>query len=402
MVTSLDDLLTQAETQVWAAWSPIPSGEGGQEIARDRRDAAVGSWRALRGSAERVLVLTGDGHRLAPLLARLDRVVGPAAAATGVTLDPVQRAASLLGAAADALSRSDGPRHPDAAVENRTLSMLSFAATTTAAYVRLAGDSLAQQRLWLDLAQAARGARVNGEVISSAPSARPIIAPGDQTFAAALVRFHQAAWKALTPTASPSPDLQMIPAVLEMLHRAASSPGGTGPHADAARAWSAAARAWRPTIHTPGPPDHGLREAAGALRLATQRGMTRRDLADARRFGVDLAGDLAARYDTRVRDTIRSELPVIAARRLAEALRSLPSFDGLSPRLASAALRGRWVSLPHMSPPAWTIVSTTTAAAEVYRAGTGSNPGQRADNVRRPEPERRPAAPGPRRETPPR
>jgi len=127
-------------------------------------------------------------------------------------------------------------------------------------------------------------------------------------------------------------------------------------------AWAAAARAWRPSTHIPGPPDPALREAAGALRQATHD-MTPRDRANLRVYTTDLAGHLAARHDTQVRQQIRSELQVIAARQLAQTLRPLASFEGLPPQLASAALRGRWIPLPRMSSPAWTIGATTQAAA---------------------------------------
>jgi len=43
MVANIHDLLTQAETQVWAAW-PVSSQEGAQESVHGRCDAAMGSW----------------------------------------------------------------------------------------------------------------------------------------------------------------------------------------------------------------------------------------------------------------------------------------------------------------------------------------------------------------------
>lgn len=391
MATSVDQLLADAQRQMWQAAQPVPLPPQRGTAAARQRTAHLQAWPTLATAARHALgadLIPAPDHgaavtvvpkRLVATLRLLERtatVLQPARP----DLEPagdrqMRRVAQLLAAVGDVL-RDQAPTDRDSGTTDRILDLVAAAATLTAAYTGQASPSgrardLQQPAHWLALSSAARQActTVPGQR-DTAAAMRPIVPTGEQSLDADLAAFHRAATDALTPTRAPTTDLWLIPRVLAAVHRTAAAYDTTGLHRPAADAWREAANAWL-VVRIPGPPHSALRETARVVAATLATDLDPHDQAAVHLFAQDQAADLAAGYLHHVRDDVDAWRYAVAARHLLKVMDPAPT------ELLRPGRLGHWVSLPPVSPPSSALLDTAHAAADAraYQTlGAGSAP----------------------------
>lgn len=267
MATSGDDLLDEAQAELWRAAESLPlPGPARWVAARTVFHGQLSAWpdlaRATR-HAITALPFESDARQRYPLvLAALERVerwngLGHRQASP----DPhFARAAQLTGAVGDAMQGSRAlSRTGDWGPQDRLLAHVESAARLTAAYAEQASTvtfSPMRAGRWLRLAEYARAAAVTPLADRRSPvTAVPIPTVDESSLAGSLDRWHRAALDTTARgPASPSLDLPLIAAALSTVHSAVDAAGlRISDYGDATTTWRAAAAAWPSTIRIPGP-----------------------------------------------------------------------------------------------------------------------------------------------------
>lgn len=398
MATSGDDLLDQAQTELWKAAQSLPApGQHRRDAARTLFRGQLSAWPDLaRATRYAITVLPLDreaSQRYEPVLAALDRVERSGGYGHGqAPTDPhFARAAALTGAAGDAMKGSRTlSSAADLGPQDRLLAHVESAARLTAAYAELAVAPMSSGATtagrWLRLGEAARTATITPLSERRSPvSAAPIPAVDEDTLAGSLDRWRRAALDvAAGGPAAASGDLPLIAAALSTVQSAADATGlRPSDRVDSTTIWREAAAAWPSSVRIAGPAAFELRGATSALRADLVTFVQRTRRGDPDHAADEALAHFASRPGTRVvavayRDAVLEAVstgrPVIAARRLAEV-----SGPPLPAELAEAATKGRWVPLPPTSAPAQLIVSTTIAAADSSHYDRGGTPGLSLD-----------------------
>lgn len=379
MATSGDELLADAQAELWrAAQSLPPPGPDRRSTAQALFQGQLAAWpdlaRATR-QALNALPFDRDHHlRYAVVLTTLERVE-KGNRPPAVDVDPhFSRAAQLTGAAGDAMMRSRAlSQAGDSGPQDQLLAHVETAARLTAAYAEQTTTSSSSSEAagrWLRLAQEAKRAVSTPVGDRTSPvTAAPIPRADEVSLTASLERWYRAARTTSSPgSAAPSMDLPLVAAGLSTLHSAADATRlGQADQTDAATRWRAAGAAWPSAIRIPGPVASELRAATSALRVdlvsfveGYRRGShTQADVAALSHYASrPVIRSLALGYREAIEEALASSLPVIAARRLAETSRPVPDD------LAEVVRRGGWVPLPSGSEPAHAIHRTADAAAQ--------------------------------------
>ena len=287
MATSVDQLLTEAQRQLWRTVRPLPPAPERRPTAALRRRAHLQAWPELAVAARYALGASfpsaGGGdlvvhrpvpQRLLPTLQHLERTVMTLQRArpSDIPGDPqLLRTAELLATVGDALAdRAAADR--DVGTTDRILDLVAAAAIVTAGYAEQApaGITVLQRPgPWFALASTAREACVTLPGQRDAAAAmRPIVTIGERSLGADLEAFRHAALEALIPTRTPTTDLPLVARVLARVHLVAAANDPPGLHHRAGLGWHAASASWTPAVRIPGPPHPQLRQAAMAISAA--------------------------------------------------------------------------------------------------------------------------------------
>lgn len=393
MATSLDDLLGEAQDQVWRCAQELPAAQPAARLrAREVVEQHLAAWPSILNAAERALLADAPGsaqpaERFRPTWAALSSArdaVGDRHA-RGVPDPGLSAVGARLGAAADAMTTRTGGIATGTL--DRVLAIVESSARITAIYAEqidrpARGKPALDPALWRRLGDAAGAAVLTDPAgRTGVDGARPLIVPGEQTLAATLERWHAHASDLVAPTRAPAANVPAVARGLEMIHAAALATGGPPSHATAVRAWREVVDAWGPALRIPGPVDRDFGSATRSLRdelaglVDAHRHSTRESrlpMLDLRVFAADRIQDVARNYGAHTRWIIESELAIGSAKHIAAAMRREGARGVLPEGLTRAALRpagaGRgWVTLPSSSPQAAAITATTTAAITATR-----------------------------------
>lgn len=389
MPTTADELLTAAREQLHRSARSLPPKRSGTHRTTAGKEAAssvLAAWPRLAAAQAYTLecAVARGGHEAA-LQERVGRVVEQLGKISELDLTDVAsavpdpdmlRAADLTRAAGDALQATAPPPgfgQDITGTVDSVLSAVEASSRLTGIYAetvqnmppaqRPAGVRVA--RPWLELAQLAHDSRASldpRERTSPAGSV-PVVSTTDTGVVAGLDRWRQAVERAVQPSTTPSADLPLVAHGLWLVHAAAHEAGlpGTGAAADAWR--NAGIHGWGTSIRVPGPHDPDLRAATYALADTLHEHGPSMRAGQGPHFQALTAfighqGEaISAQYEDQVRAVVASEQAVTAARPLAA-----QTQRPLSPELASAAQRGRWVPLPAGSVPAQELVGYTSTA----------------------------------------
>jgi len=378
VATSANDLLDEAQAQIWALAQELPARARPRRAeARAAFAAQVAAWPGFARAALRVLDATdrsGERSEVRQTLVRLasssirgSRDVAPDA--------HLVRAAALLGAGADAVTAGlDAAVATDLGTRDRVLAAVESAARFTGAYAEHTSTRGANTAArWLALSAQAGGLIETTPVQRRSDStATPILGSQEAPLVAAVDRWRRSAQAILAPSPQPSASLPRVATSLAIVYAAAAqasdvSDHDRGSHRASARMWAAASKAWPPHVQIPGRPDEDLHHAVTALRagLVGAGRSAERDTATA--AALQYADQLGTLYAARVVDVVDNRLAVISARRLVSELeRPIPTD------VIQAARSGRWVPLPTHANAAQAI--TSTALAAVRQPGVLSAP----------------------------
>lgn len=408
MATSLDDLLGEAQDQVWRAAQELPTGlPAARRRAREVVEQHLAAWPSILSAAERALLADapGSAQPAARFRPTWEALVGARDAVgeryVGGVPDPgLSAVGARLGAAADAMTTGSGGIA--AGTLDRVLAVVESSARITAIYAEQIdrpgrGKRALNPALWRRLGDAAGAAVVTDPMHRAAVTgARPLLAPDEQMLAATLERWHAHAGDLLTPTSVPAANVPAVARGLEMIHAAALATGGPEGHATAARAWRAAVDEWGPTLRIPGPVDRDFGSATHSLRdeltflVAAHREAPREQrlpVLDLRVFVADRLQDVATSYGAQTQRIIESELAIGSAKHIVAAMRQAGIRGVLPAGVTQAALRpagaGRgWVPLPASSPQAAAIDTTTATAIAATRSESIIGSGESAAAMR--------------------
>lgn len=408
MATSLDDLLGEAQDQVWRSAQELPSAlPAARRRAREVVEQHLAAWPAILASTERALLADAPGSEqpAARFRATWEAMASARAAVggrheRGVPDPGLSAVGARLGAAADVMTTGSGG--VPAGTADQVLAIVESSARITAIYAEQI-DRPARSKPALDPAVWRRLGDAAGDAVVTDPArrtgvdgARPLVVTGEQTLASTLERWHVHASDLVALTRVPAANVPVLARGLEMLHAAALATGGPPSHGDAVRAWREVVDAWGPATRIPGPVDREFGSATRALRdelaglVDTHRVAPRESrlpVLDLRVFAADRVQDIARNYGAQTRWIIESELAAGPAKLIAAAMRRDGTRGVLPDGLAQAALRpvgaGRgWVPLPSSSPQAAAITATTTAAIAATRAESILGSGEAAAAMR--------------------
>lgn len=397
MATSADDLLQQAQRELYVATQELPTHWYGRGAAATQAlHAYTAAWPTLAQAYLHVLrpelspghesvsasTQSNKPNHLDVLRRHLQNIAAGDIEGVG-DAEPEQhlmRVAELTTAAGDALAVVRGTQPgagPAFGTIDRALATLDHAARLTAVYAETSTAGIkyshvdARRWLWISGHAQAAAASPDPTARSSSTGSTPIISSDDSSLVAALDRWRGAANDALQPTDSPTARLPLIAATLATTHSAAAALGiNDGPHQAFADSWGAAANAWQGgAIRLPGPDHLELRTHTRNLRSALDglvhqhqsgnvpptAGQDRHALAF---FLEHQAPAIEAGYRDRTVQLVQSMRPIIAARALARA-----TPGPTPPRLANAARAGKWIPLPPNSAQAQDLQKTTIAAS---------------------------------------
>ena len=383
MVTSADDLLRQAQANMYAATRELTVERQGRAVAaRESYHAYTAAWPEIARAHLHLLDAAPLHGTAGPDLKQVRQglagiAVGRIVRAGSGEPDPaLLRVAELTAAAGDALHVVRGANtipEPAWGTVDLALGNLNHLARITTVYAERSDLARWDMRgtQWRRLTALTQNAMSHAD-----PSLRfsdaggiAIVSSDDVGLAASMSRWQAAARGALQPTESPTTHLPMIAAAMRTAHSAAAATGLGEHHHEHAARWADALNAWQSgALRLPGPDDPMLRMHTRALlasldqTVATYQGdprtapvgeQLRHELGQ---FLQHQAPTLEVTYLQRVTQLVDSLRVTIAARALVP----------LTPRpvpveLANAARAGRWVPLPPSAPPATRILQTTAA-----------------------------------------